>query len=581
MAFLSLKQFLAQMGLASPEQFDEWNKAWKVAVTSGSQETLLAFICRERGLAEDVFLQQLAQALNWPYLDLPKISVPVEARNRISTKVAFQYSVLPTQVADGTLQVAVSNPFDTAMLNSVRFDARGPVGFALATKAEIEKALKKYYGVGAETLDEMAEDEPLELLVGEDKEITESDQEASVIKFVNQIRSEEHRATDIHFEPAEDELRIRYRIDGILHQTPMPPQLKRYQAALISRIKVMSGMNISEKRLPQDGRINVRIKGEEIDIRVSTVPTVYGESVSLRLLTRGKIFLSLDKLGFSPLEEKSIREIIVKPHGIFLVTGPTGSGKSTSLYAFLSTINSVHKRIITIEEPVEYELKGINQIAVRPEIGLTFAMGLRHILRQDPNVIMVGEVRDLETAEIAIRAALTGHLVFSTLHTNDAPSAFTRLIDMGIEPFLVASSVEAVMAQRLVRTICSHCKVEQKVEPNYLRRIGFPEDEVETAKFWHGLGCEQCRQFGYQGRMGIYELLIVNEALRPLILNRAAASTMAQKAIENGMRTLRIDGWNKVRAGQTTIEEVLRVTQIEEHLDALAEDSKTEARVKK
>ena len=258
----------------------------------------------------------------------------------------------------------------------------------------------------------MAEDEPLELLVGEDKEITESDQEASVIKFVNQVIWEafKDRATDIHFEPAEDELRIRYRIDGILHQTPMPPQLKRYQAALISRIKVMSGMNISEKRLPQDGRINVRIKGEEIDIRVSTVPTVYGESVSLRLLTRGKIFLSLDKLGFSPLEEKAIREIIVKPHGIFLVTGPTGSGKSTSLYAFLSTINSVHKRIITIEEPVEYELKGINQIAVRPEIGLTFAMGLRHILRQDPNVIMVGEIRDLETAEIAIRAALTGPL---------------------------------------------------------------------------------------------------------------------------------------------------------------------------
>src|ERR1035437_6059979 len=299
MAFLSLKQFLAQMGLATPEQFDEWNKAWKVAVASGSQETLLAFICRERGLAEDVFLQQLAQALKWPYLDLPKLAVPAEARNRISTKVAFQYSVLPTAVTEGTLQVVVSNPFDTAMLNSVRFDARGPVAFALATKAEIEKALKKYYGVGAETLDEMAEDEPLELLVGEDKEITESDQEASVIKFVNQVIWEafKDRATDIHFEPAEDELRTPYRIDGILHQTPMPPQLKRYQAALISRIKVMSGMNTSEKRLPQDGRINVRIKGEEIDIRVSTVPTVYGESVSLRLLSRGKIFSRISPMS--------------------------------------------------------------------------------------------------------------------------------------------------------------------------------------------------------------------------------------------------------------------------------------------
>jgi type II secretory ATPase GspE/PulE/Tfp pilus assembly ATPase PilB-like protein len=336
----------------------------------------------------------------------------------------------------------------------------------------------------------------------------------------------------------------------------------------------MSGMNISEKRLPQDGRINVRIKGEELDIRVSTVPTVYGESVSLRLLTRGKIFLSLDKLGFSPLEEQAIREIIVKPHGILLVTGPTGSGKSTSLYAFLSTINSIQKRIITIEEPVEYELKGINQIAVRSDIGLTFAVGLRHILRQDPNVIMVGEIRDLETAEIAIRAALTGHLVFSTLHTNDAPSAFTRLIDMGIEPFLVASSVEAVMAQRLVRTICPHCKTDQKVERDYLAKIGFPADEIETAKFWRGTGCEECRQLGYQGRMGIYELLILNEAIRPLVLNRSAASTIAQRAIEQGMRTLRTDGWNKVRAGLTTIEEVLRVTQTEEHLAALVDDPK-------
>ena len=571
------------MDLATPEQFAEWTKAWKVAVENGSTESLLGFITRERGLAEDVFLQKLAEALHWPYLDLTKLKVPAEARNRISTKVAFQYSVLPTQVEDGKVQVAVSNPFDTAMLNAVRFDARGPVQFALATKGEIEKALKNFYGVGAETLGELdTEEAAMDLDLPLDKEITESDQEASVIKFVNQVIWEafKDRATDIHFEPAEDELRIRYRIDGILHQTPMPPQLKRFQAALISRIKVMSGMNISEKRLPQDGRINVRIKGEEIDIRVSTVPTVYGESVSLRLLTRGKIFLSLDKLGFSPLEEQAIREIIVKPHGIFLVTGPTGSGKSTSLYAFLSTINSVHKRIITIEEPVEYELKGINQIAVRPEIGLTFAMGLRHILRQDPNVIMVGEIRDLETAEIAIRAALTGHLVFSTLHTNDAPSAFTRLIDMGIEPFLVASSVEAVMAQRLVRTICPHCKTEQKVERDYLRRIGFPEDEIATAKFWRGAGCEGCRQLGYQGRMGIYELLILNEALRPLILNRAPASTIAQKAIEFGMRTLRTDGWNKVRAGQTTIEEVLRVTQIEEHLDALIEDTKGEVWVK-
>ena len=576
MALASIKTLLQQASLVTLEQFEAGRKAWHASSEGGGTESLLTVIQRESGLSEELFLQRLAAGLGWAYVDLPQLAVSTEARKRISTKVAFQYSVIPTRFENDRLEVAVGNPFDTAMLGAVRFDAQIPVDFVLAPKSEIEKALKKYYGVGAETLDEMAEDEPLELLVGEDKEITESDQEASVIKFVNQIVWEafKDRATDIHFEPAEDELRIRYRIDGILHQTPMPPQLKRYQAALISRVKVMAGMNIAEKRLPQDGRINVRIKGEEIDIRVSTVPTVYGESVSLRLLTRGKIFLSLDKLGFVPIEEAAIREIIVKPHGIFLVTGPTGSGKSTSLYAFLSTINSVQKRIITIEEPVEYELKGINQIAVRPDIGLTFAVGLRHILRQDPNVIMVGEVRDLETAEIAIRAALTGHLVFSTLHTNDAPSAFTRLIDMGIEPFLVASSVEAVMAQRLVRTICPVCKVEQKVERDYLRRNCFPEQDIETAKFWKGVGCEHCRQLGYQGRSGIHELLVLNEAIRPLILNRAAASTIAQRAIDNGMRTLRVDGWRKVLSGVTTIEEVLRVTQTEEHLASLIEDQK-------
>jgi len=538
MALASVKQLLADTLKVSPDQLEDWGRSWRVAVEGGSTESFFAFICRERGVAEDVFLQELARTLKYPFLDLPKVNVPTEARNKISTKVAFQYLALPTAFDNGVLQVCVSNPFDADMLSAVQFDAGLPISLALAPRAEIEKALKKYYGVGAETLDELnKEEEPLELDLIGDKEITEDDQEASVIKFVNQIIWEafKDRATDIHFEPAEDELRIRYRIDGILHQTPMPPQLKRFQAALISRIKVMSGMNIAEKRLPQDGRINVRIKGEELDIRVSTVPTVYGESVSLRLLTRGKIFLTLDKLGFSPEEEAAIREIIVKPHGIMLVTGPTGSGKSTSLYAFLASINSVTKRIITIEEPVEYELKGINQIAVRPDIGLTFAVGLRHILRQDPNVIMVGEIRDLE-------------------------------------PFLVASSVEAVLAQRLVRTICPHCKVEQKLEKDYLRRIGFPEEQIDTARFWKGAGCEECRQLGYQGRTGIYELLVVSEPLRPLIMSRAPATTIAQKAMELGMHTLRHDGWKKVAQGVTTIEEVLRVTQTEEHLSLIDDE---------
>ena len=572
MAFSPVRNLVATVAEATPSQFDDWRKSWRAAADSGSTEPLLTYVARERGVPEDIFMQRLATALGWPYLDLPKLTIENEVRAKITTKIAFQYSILPVALNNGILQIAASDPFDAAMMSAVKFDAKMPVSFALATKSEIEKALKKYYGVGAETLDEMGETDAMDLDIAVDKEITEGDQEASVIKFVNQIIWEafKDRATDIHFEPQEDELRIRNRIDGILHQIPLPPTLKRFQSAIISRIKVMSGMNISEKRLPQDGRINVRIKGEEIDIRVSTVPTVYGESVSLRLLTRGKIFLSLDKLGFSKMEEDAIRDIIIKPHGIFLVTGPTGSGKSTSLYAFLSAINSVHKRIITIEEPVEYELKGINQIAVRSDIGLTFAMGLRHILRQDPNVVMVGEIRDSETADIAIRASLTGHLVFSTLHTNDAPSAFTRLTDMGIEPFLIASSVEAVQAQRLVRTICPHCKTEQKVDPDYLRRIGFPEADIGVAKIWHGVGCEQCRQQGYQGRKGIYELLIVTEALRPLIMNRAPATTIAQRAIEAGMRTLRTDGWKKVREGTTTIEEVLRVTQMEEHMESLA-----------
>ena len=574
MAIESVKNLIAASADVVPDQLRAWMTAWNVSVQNGSQDSFLAFISREKGIPEEEFLKKLADQLGWPYLDVRNFSISADARKRISTKVAFQYSVIPTGVEDGVLQVAVADPFNSNLLSAVQFEARGSVRFALASEVEIQKALKKYYGVGAETLDEMEEEDPLDILGIEDKEITDGDQDASVIKFVNQVVWEafKDRATDIHFEPAEDELRIRYRIDGILHQTPMPPQLKRFQAALISRIKVMSGMNISEKRLPQDGRINVRIKGEEIDIRVSTVPTVYGESVSLRLLTRGKIFMSLDKLGFKDHEEAALMEVIVKPHGIMLVTGPTGSGKSTSLYAFLSTINSVTKRIITIEEPVEYELKGINQIAVRSDIGLTFAMGLRHILRQDPNVIMVGEVRDLETAEIAIRAALTGHLVFSTLHTNDAPSAFTRLIDMGIEPFLVASSIEAVMAQRLVRTICPACRTEQNVEKDYLLNVGFPEDQVQAAKFWYGVGCEECRQLGYQGRTGIHELLILNEALRPLILNRAASTTIAHKAIELGMRTLRMDGWEKASDGVTTLEEVIRVTQSEEHMNALIGD---------
>lgn len=588
MAFASIKSVLERAGLVSPDRFDQLRNSWRAMQQSEQDESkkvsLFRFLQERSGVPEEAFLERVAQVVGIPFLKRLKRAQEMEREigdgwrrqmlGVLPSKVAFQYKVAPTLVEEERMQVAVSDPFDSNMLQAVHFAVQRPVDFALAPLDEIETVLKEYYGMGAETLDEMSGGDSGDLELPTDKEIAEGDQEASVIKFVNQVIWEAHnsKATDIHFEPLENELRIRYRIDGILHKQPMPEQLKRFQAAIISRIKVMSGMNIAEKRLPQDGRINVRIKGEELDIRVSTVPTVYGESVSLRLLSRGRASFNMRNLGLSDAQRIAIERIIVKPHGIFLVTGPTGSGKSTSLYAFLSEINKPTKRIITIEEPVEYEISGVNQIAVRPEIGLTFAVGLRHILRQDPNVIMVGEIRDLETAEIAIRAALTGHLVFSTLHTNDAPSAFTRLIDMGIEPFLVASSVEAVMAQRLVRTICPHCKAPQQIEKDYLLRIGFPEAHINTTTFYKGGGCDECRQLGYQGRTGIYELLVLTEEIRPLVLNRTSASMIAQKAIEQGMLTLRMDGWEKVRAGVTTIEEVLRVTQSEEHLAALMDD---------
>ncbi len=622
MAIATVTTLMAQAGLGTAAELAGWLAEYRAMVSAprieeegGGSTPLpkwLQFVSQKVMVEEKGLLKKIATTLGWNYLD--RVRLPESDRETLahllSSRVAFQYTVIPLKLTHEHLEVATCDPFDVQAQAAVRFDVRRcleqapqrvrevlqeedangvpgsldrPVVFVLAPREEISDALKECYGVGAETLDEIAKDETDEPADGQG--VGAEDEEASVIRFVNQVIWEAFntRATDIHFEPMEEKLRIRYRVDGMLQEAPMPPQLKQHQAAIISRIKVMSGMNIAEKRLPQDGRINIRKGKHELDIRVSTVPTVYGESVSLRLLTRGNVLLEnkakegpkpdpFIALGFSEDQKAAINGIILKPHGIFLVTGPTGSGKSTSLYAFLGKINSPNKRIITVEEPVEYEMAGINQIAVRPDIGLTFAMGLRHILRQDPNVIMVGEIRDLETAEIAIRAALTGHLVFSTLHTNDAPSAFTRLIDMGIEPFLVASSVEAVMAQRLVRTICTSCRQEQTVDPAYLKRIGFPEEQTASAKFYKGLGCDDCRQFGYQGRTGIYELLVLNDEVRPLILSRAAASAIAERAI-NGrakMRTLRMDGWLKAVNGTTTLEEVLRVTQTEEQRTAAA-----------
>ena len=570
MAYTSFQEFCEVSRLVKPGAFVGMQQTWLEASGNGGTDTFPEYICRQGGCTETSFLDRVAEAYDFERIDMTEVKPTLEAIKRIPSKVAVQYQVIPIKVEEGVLAAAVCDPFVPGLLGAVRFAARMPVRFVLATREEVGRAYEKYYGVGAETIDELAqgelgEDDDMELFIG-DKEIAEGDQEASIIKFVNQVIWNAHksRATDIHFEPHEDELRIRHRIDGILHQMSLPPSLKQLQSALISRIKVMSGMNIAEKRLPQDGRINVRIKGEEIDIRVSTVPTVYGESVSLRLLLRGSILKGLDTLGMVPRIETSIKEIINKPHGIMLVTGPTGSGKSTSLYAFLNTINSTDKRIMTVEDPVEYELKGINQVSVKSDIGRTFAHVLRHFLRQDPDVIMVGEIRDGETADIAIQAANTGHLVFSTLHTNDAPSAYTRLIDMGAEPFLVADAIVAVMAQRLVRTACPECREPHQYPNEDLVKVEFPMDKLGDRKIMKGAGCDQCGEIGYQGRTGIYELLVSSEAVDQLVIDRAPASQIGQAARDEGMRTLRDDGWDKVVNGTTTVEEVLRVTQVVE-----------------
>ena len=394
-------------------------------------------------------------------------------------------------------------------------------------------------------------------------DLSELDQEASVVKFVNQIIWEacQQGSTDIHFEPMETELRIRYRVDGVLHQTPVPAQLNRFQAAILSRIKVMANLDIAEKRLPMDGRIGLRVQGRDIDIRVSTMPTVYGESVSLRLLQSGGEVIGLKESGMGDRDCSLIQKIIHRPNGIVLVTGPTGSGKSTSLYGYLEEINTIDQRILTAENPIEYEMAGINQVLVRPEIGLTFATALRAFLRQDPDIIMVGEIRDFETAEIAIQASLTGHLVFSTLHTNDAAGAFTRLLDMGVEPFLVASAVEAVVAQRLVRRLCGDCREIEEPRMDFMREIHFPLKHLQDKAIYTFSGCEKCRTTGFRGRIGIFEVLQVTEAIESLVISRSSSNDIKQRALSDGMTTLRDDGWTKVLNGITTIEEVLRVTE--------------------
>jgi len=518
---------------------------------------------------ENRFLAAIGNFFQVPVLSIEAKSIDRKTLSLLPSRFVFQHHILPIEVKENAVVLATYDLFNSVGRQLASQLLQRPAEWVLVPRVQILRAMKTLYGVGAETFDEILKtNRSFESLqdVEASTDLNADDPEASVVKFVNQIIREAivERATDIHVEPLENDLRIRYRIDGILHEVAVPPQLRVLQSAIISRLKVMAHMDIAERRLPQDGRINLQAKSQNIDVRVSTIPTVNGESISLRLLSRDQQSeqFGFERLDLSPAHSRTVQSLLEQPNGIVLVTGPTGSGKSTSLYCFLSSINSVQRRIITIEEPVEYRLPGVSQIDVKPEIDLTFAKGLRHILRQDPNVIMVGEIRDFETAEIAIRAAMTGHLVFSTLHTNDAVGGITRLLDMGVEQFLLASTVRAFLAQRLVRTICPDCKIPVGYPVEYLREI----DAIVSNDFryYRGEGCENCRHTGYRGRTAIYEICVVTEGLRRLIIQKATGSELKQRAIQDGMITLRQDGWRRVAQGITTIEEVVRVTQTDE-----------------
>jgi general secretion pathway protein E len=496
-------------------------------------------------------------------------SVPV-LENVLTYRFMKQCKFVPVSLEEGSLTLAMTDPMDHATLDSVRQATGYQVRALLGAESEVMDVLERLYGSAASSMGRIIEgidDVSLGTLSDEIEDVEQLKDlasEAPVIRLVNLLMSKavESRASDIHIEPFEKDLKVRYRIDGILHDVESPP--KKLKAAVISRVKIMAKLNIAERRLPQDGRIKLKVLGKDIDLRVSTLPTMYGESVVMRILDKSNTSLyDIRRLGFPEDSLRDFTDLLRRPHGIILVTGPTGSGKTTTLYSALDTINLPDKKIITIEDPVEYQMDGVNQIQVHTQIGLTFAAGLRHIVRQDPDVIMVGEIRDLETASIAIRAALTGHLVFSTLHTNDAPSAITRLVDMGAEDYLIASSLLGVLAQRLVRVICPHCKVEVFPVPEMLDEFGYRRgnNRGDPDRFFEGRGCERCSSTGYTGRLGIYELMMMNDDLRKLTVGKADSNQLRKKAVESGMRSLRDDGWLKVRQGSTSIAEVLRVTQ--------------------
>lgn len=532
-----------------------------------SGERMEKVLVKNGYVQEKDILNALSIQYNIPVVNLLDYRIDETLAHKITAKFAYQYKIIPIIKEENRLLVGVTDPVDLHALDDLRLLLDCNVKAVLCSEKEILKALKNLYGVGAETMEELTGKENKAVIgdrlsVNEENKTktSEDTEDASIIKFVNQVIREAYleRATDVHIEPYEDELFVRYRVDGILHDIPTPPTIKSFQSAIISRIKIMADMNIAEKRLPQDGRIQFKIDNETIDLRVSTLPILHGESIDLRILPRSQMHLTLEQLGLPKEYLQTIESLIRKPHGIMLVTGPTGHGKTTTLYACLSKINTPEKKIITVEDPVEYQLKRVNQVPVYSKIGLTFANGLRSILRQDPDVIMVGEIRDHETAEIAIRSSLTGHLVFSTLHTNDAPGAITRLIDMGIEPYLVSSSIDAVLAQRLIRLVCPKCKVEEN-DKLKITNYGLNDHTV----FKVGAGCEDCRHTGYKGRTGIYELLLLDEDLRKLVLEKTSSGNIKKEALAKGMVTLRQDGFKKVKAGLTTIEEVLRVTQEE------------------
>ncbi len=515
---------------------------------------------------EEIALKAIAQKLGLPVVDLTKSTLPDDVLVDFPTKIVHRRNVFPLGVqSDGALYVATSNPFDLSVVDEVSVATGLPTVPVVALPNELSKLIKSRLGVGAETIDGLIEQKSdVEILedVDWDQGDAQDAQEASVVKLVNDILTEavESGTSDVHIEAQETGMRIRYRIDGVLQTQPTPPEINRFQSAIVSRIKIMSRLNIAEKRIPQDGRIKLKVQDREVDLRVSIIPMLHGEVIVMRILDKDRMNFTLRGIGMDEDVYRQFGKLISLPHGIILVTGPTGSGKTTTLYSALNEIKSDETKIITTEDPIEYQLDGINQIQVHTKVGLTFAASLRAILRHDPDVVLVGEIRDFETAENAIQAAMTGHLVFSTLHTNDAAGAYTRMIDMGVEPFLVGTTVEGIMAQRLARRLCKHCKQPWKPKPEDLPH-DFPKELLETGTIYRPVGCRECRDTGYAGRVALYELLIPNDDIRRLAGEKAPSIEVKKVARANGMATLRDNGWKKVGLGITSVEEVVRVAK--------------------